>query len=204
MGKPDLKSFLSKSQIRNPQQGYGKGRTMQTGSLSLSAVLIEHKSVLVARWLQQMLQTYPEPSLNFLTQQQDPFRNPIGHTLKEGLSMLFDGILQPGAVSAMQPALDNIIRIRAVQDISASRAISFVFLLKQIIRAEFPKDAARFADDLAALEARIDETTLLAFDLFMKCREQIFELKANEGRRMAFVAERIQLKETAGPVNKTR
>lgn len=167
-------------------------------------MLLEHKGALVVKWLQQMLQTYPEPSVNFLSHQRDPFRNPVGHTLKEGLSILFDELVQPTTVSAMQPALDGIIRIRAVQDISASRAVAFIFLLKRIVKAEFPKDSVRFADDLAALEVRIDEMALLAFDLFMKCREQIFEIKANESRRMTFLAERIHLKETADPVNKTR
>jgi hypothetical protein len=33
---------------------------------------------------------------------------------------------------------------------------------------------------------------LLAFDLFMKCRERIYEIKANEARRRMFLLERMQ------------
>ena len=177
---------------------------MQAGGPSLSALLEEHKGTLVAKWLQEMLRTYPEPSVGFLSQEVDPFQNPVGHTLKEGLPILFDGIVQPMAASKMQPVLDSIIRIRAVQDTSASTAVAFIFLIKRIIRAEFPTECTRFADEFAALEVRIDEMALLTFDLFMKCRDQILELKQNESRRMSFLVERIQLREAANPVNKTR
>jgi hypothetical protein len=170
----------------------------------LAAVLSEHKGALVAQWLQQMLQTYPKSSAGFLSQQQDPFQNPVGYTLKEGLSILFDGLVQSADLSKMQPALDGIIRIRAVQDIVPSRAVAFIFLFKRIIRAEFTEDSARFLDEIAALESRVDEMALLAFDLFMKCRERIYEIKANESKRMAFLVERSHLKETSDPVNKAR
>jgi hypothetical protein len=169
---------------------------MQTDGLSLSAMLSEHKSALVAEWLQQMLQTYPESSGNFLSRQLDPFRNPVGHTLKEGLSILFDGLVQPADASVIQSAMDSIVRIRAVQDISASGAVAFMFLLKRIIRAELPKDSGRFADEFAALEVQIDEMTLLAFDLFTKCREQIAEIKANESKRKVFLVEQMHRKGT--------
>ena len=32
---------------------------------------------------------------------------------------------------------------------------------------------------------------LLAFDLFMKCRERIYEIRANEAKRRIFVLERM-------------
>ena len=171
---------------------------------SFEALLFKRKSTIVAKWLRQTLQTYPEPSVNFLSQQPDPFRNPVGHTLKEGLSTLFDGIVRPADGAPTQSALDAILRIRAVQDVAAGRAISFLFLLKRIIKSEFPESSVNFSDELAAVEIRIDEMTLLAFDVYVKCREQIAAIKSNESRRMSFLAERIHLKSTAGAVNVTR
>jgi hypothetical protein len=93
-------------------------------------------------------------------------------------------------MASLAPVLDNIVRIRAIQDFTASQAVSFPFLLKQIIRAEFEPDALPYSEELAALEARIDELALLAFDLYVKCREQVFEIKANEIKRRAFILER--------------
>jgi hypothetical protein len=172
---------------------------VRTEGPSLAAALSERKNALIAEWLRQMLQTWPETSVKFLFQEQDPFRNPVGNTLKEGLSTLFDRLVEPTNTSAAQEALDGIIRIRAVQEVSASQAVAFLFLIKRIIRAELAADSARFQDALSALDVRTDTMALSAFDLFMSCRERIYQIKANETKRMAFMNERIRLKE-AGAV----
>jgi hypothetical protein len=162
--------------------------------LPLSEALANRRTAIITRWFERMLQMYPEATTGFLSQETDPFRNPLGHTLKEGLSSLFDGLIQPVTVSSLAPVLDSIVRIRAVQDFTAGQAVAFPFMLKQIIRMEFANDALRYSDDLAALDAKIDELALLAFELYMKCREQVFEIKANETKRGTFILERAQQK----------
>jgi hypothetical protein len=173
---------------------------VRTEGPSFAAALSGRKNALIAEWLRQMLQTWPETSVKFLFHEQDPFRNPVGNTLKEGLSVLFDSLVRPAViVPAAQEALDGIIRIRAVQEVSASQAVAFIFIIKRLIRAEFRADSERFQDELSALEARADEMALSAFDLFMKCRERIYEIKANETRRSVFLSERIRSKEADAP-----
>ncbi len=84
--------------------------------------------------------------------------------------------------------LDDVIRIRAVQDYSASEAIGFTLDLKKIIRvrlSDFPENKKEF-DELAAFETRIDHLSLLAFDLYVACREKTYEIKANEVKRKYF------------------
>jgi hypothetical protein len=162
----------------------------------LLAALANRRTAIVMRWFERMLQTYPEATTGFLSQERDPFRNPIGHALKEGLSTLFDGLIQSAAPASLAPVLDNIVRIRAVQDFTAGQAVSFPFQLKQIIRAELAPEALKYADELAALEARIDELVLLTFDLYVKCREQVFEVKANETKRRAFILERAHQRDS--------
>jgi hypothetical protein len=166
-------------------------------SPTLAATLVENKAGLVAKWLEKTLRIYPESSANYLSQQQDQFQNPVGYRLKEGLGILFDGLVQPGEnMTATHNALEDILRLRAVQDVSASQAVGFVFGLKQIIRTEVP--AIHFPDEYSALELRIDELALAAFDLFMKCREHIYELKANESKRMHFVHKQLQSNKETG------
>jgi hypothetical protein len=160
-------------------------------TMPLSAALANHKGAIVKRWSERLLQTYPESATKFLSRERDPFLNPVGHTLHEGLSALFDGLIQPIDMASLTPVLDAIVRIRAVQDFTAGQAIAFPFLLKQIIRAELAADVQRYSEELVILEARIDELALLAFDLFVKCREQVYEVKVNEIRRRAFVLERV-------------
>ena len=168
---------------------------MKNVGMSLSAALLDRRNIIIKRWFERLLQTYPESTTGFLSKEKDPFRNPVGHTLQEGLSALFDGLLQSKEAASLTPVLDSIVRMRAVQDFTAAQALAFPFLLKQIIRAELAADASRYSDELAALETRIDEFALLAFDIFMKCREQIYELKVNEIKRRAFLSERVHQKE---------
>lgn len=173
---------------------------MNSGSQSLAAVLLEKKAGIVSKWLERTFQSYPESSANFLMRQEDPFRNPVGYRIKEGLSVLFDRLVLAGDAGAGNEEIENIVRIHATQDVSAGRAVAFVFTLKQILRTEFAAEIAGFPDESAALDLRIDEMALLAFDLYMKCRERIYEIKANESRRMTFFLERMNRKESAGSV----
>ena len=146
------------------------------------------QSAVVQEWLERTLQSYPGQTVGFLRGEKDPFRNPVGHTLREGLGVLFDEILGEMDEARITADLDAILRIRAVEDHTASQAVAFLFLLKEVLREKSP------AADSAMLENRIDRMALLAFDLYMKCREKIYEIKAEEAKRRVYVLERAGLK----------
>ena len=152
------------------------------------------RATIVKEWLTRTLHTYPEQTVRFLAGGKDPFRNPVGHTLEEAFPVLVDELLGGMDRSRIAPLLDQIVRIRAVQDFSASQAVAFVFLLKPVVHEALEREGQRDQDgvDLAALDERIDQMALLAFDLFMKCREQIYEMRVNEARRRTFLLARIQ------------
>jgi hypothetical protein len=166
-----------------------------TEGMPLSAALEDRGSAIVNKWFERLLGTYPESTTRFFSQEKDPFQNPVGNNLREGLSSLFEGLVKSADVASLAPVLDGIVRIRAVQDFAASQALSFLFLLKHIIRAELAADVQRYSKELSALESRIDELALLAFDLFVKCREQLYELKVNEIKRRSFILERAHREE---------
>lgn len=144
-------------------------------------------------WLERILQGYAKSTSRFLAQEQDRFRNPVGYTLKENLPELYTALLLGRASDECKRALDAIIRVRAVQDFSASQAVSFIFHLKDIARQELAGEKRIDRDDsvLAAFERRIDALALLAFDLFVRCRERISEIKTNDVRRRAYVEQRL-------------
>jgi hypothetical protein len=158
----------------------------------LSASLENKRDSLVKKWFEGILQTYPGSATKFIAGEKDPFRNPIGHTLRENLAVLFAGLVQAKETASLSPEMNEIVKIRAVQDGTAGQAVSFPFLLKKIIREECRAEFSRFPDEFADLEARIDAMALLAFDLFMQCRERMFEIKFNEAKRSMFMAERIR------------
>ncbi|MEW6715073.1 MAG: RsbRD N-terminal domain-containing protein, partial [Nitrospirota bacterium] len=74
------------------------------------------------------------------------------------------------------------------QEFSPSKALSFLFLLKKVIRAEVSNEAREYHlfDELSAIESRIDELVNISFDIYMQCREKIYELKANEMRNWTY------------------
>ena len=162
----------------------------------LREALVARKAAIIRAWLAQTLHTYPEHTSRFLAHEPDPFRNPVGHTLKEALSVLFDELLGDMNPEMIMPLLEGIVRIRAVQDFTAAQAVAFVVLLKKVLREEF-KDAiagSPGANDLEFLEDRIDEMALLAFDLFMRCRERIYDVRVNEAKRRLYLLERMHVR----------
>jgi hypothetical protein len=148
-------------------------------------VLSEQKRALLEKWLERTLATYPSQTLRFLRGEKDRFRNPVGHTLREGLATLLDELTGEMDPAKIRPALESIVRLRAVQDFTPSQAVGFVYLLREILQEE---SAAGEPPDV---QKRIDETALLAFDLFMKCREEIYEIKVREAQRKVYVLERM-------------
>jgi hypothetical protein len=90
----------------------------------------------------------------------------------------------------MQPLLDSIIRIRAIQNFSPSQATSFIFSLKDVVRETLKKEdpESKHFKELLLFESKIDELGMMAFDIYMKCREKIYELKANEMKNRTFKA----------------
>ncbi|MCW5977138.1 MAG: RsbRD N-terminal domain-containing protein [Bryobacteraceae bacterium] len=136
-------------------------------------------------WLDLTLASWPAQTARMLREVGDPFRNPVGAALKEALPEIVSEALAGMDETRIRAALDRVVRIRAVQDFTPSQAVSFVFLLKDIFRRH----------GAAGLEERVDRLALLAFDLYMECREQLSEIRVREARRRMWVMERMAGKE---------
>jgi hypothetical protein len=156
--------------------------------MSLKNILSEKKDELLASWFDRILDTYPAETAKFLKNQKDRFANPVGHAILGGIGDIFQELLQGGDVERVSGFLDNIIRVRAVQDFSASQAVAFIFFLKSVIR-DGMKDVSltpELYDELVTLESQIDSLALIAFDIFMQCREKLYDIKANEMKNMTY------------------
>jgi hypothetical protein len=156
--------------------------------MNLNGLLLKKRAEILKKWFDLIIETYPAETANFLKSQKNQFGNPVGHAILEGIEEIFDGLLGAPDTEKAAAYLDNIIRIRAVQDFSPSNALSFLFLLKRVIRAEIANDAREYSllKELAAVESRIDELVNISFDIYMRCREKLYELKANEMRNWTY------------------
>jgi len=158
--------------------------------MELDEALMARRTAVLDRWLQAVLATYPEETARFLTGVGDPFSNPVGHTLREGLGKLLDALAADRTGDDLAAALDGIVRIRAVQEFSPPAAVGFVFALRPILREELA-GAGIAAAGHAALEAGVDRMALAAFDVYMQCREKIFEIRVREIRESRALAARL-------------
>ncbi len=155
--------------------------------MDLENLLANNKTAIVTKWFDLILDTYPADTSKFLKSQSDRFSNPVGRTIFEGIEKIFDELLS-GDLEKASPFLDNIIRIRAIQDFAPSQAVSFIFSLKRVLREELAKGTMDgvSAGELRDFEDKIDALALLCFDIFVKCREKLYDIKANELRNMTF------------------
>ena len=148
----------------------------------LEDLLLQKKASILERCFHLILETYPAETSRFLKQEKDRFINPVGSTISHEIEALYGELLQEMNAGKLAASLDNIINIRSVQDFSPSQAIAFVFLLKQAIREELEDEIQekRILDELLEFEYKIDELALLAFDIYVQCREKIHEIRLNE------------------------
>jgi hypothetical protein len=85
-------------------------------------------------------------------------------------------------VEAINRSLNDIIKLRAVQDFLPSQAVGFVFILKQIIRSEIDVEIhdGKISQEFSELDKRIDKTALAAFNLYAEAREKIYQIRLKD------------------------
>ena len=162
-------------------------------AMKLEDLLKRKKAHLISNWFEALINTYPPDTSRFLKHQRDAFANPVGQTSLKGLETLLDVLLKNGDHNhdTVVSCLDPVIRIRAIQTMfSPSQVVGFIFSLKKIIRTELKKELEDITvlKELHQFELKIDEIGLIAFDLFMVCREKIYDIKANEERSKIYKA----------------
>jgi hypothetical protein len=149
---------------------------------SLITHLSAQKSAILDRWLRAIYESYPPETAVFLRKEKDHFDNPVGYRISQGLEGLYGALLQEMETDQILAHLDEIIRIRALQDFAPSQALAFIFLLKDIIRHELADEIQKedLAQEVLELESRIDGLALLGFDVYSKRREKIHEIRSKE------------------------
>lgn len=156
--------------------------------MELESFLAREKAAIVKRWFDSALEAYPPEAANLL-KQKSQFANPVGHTLYYGLEGLYEEFLSGMDPEKVNHFMDRIVRVRAVQDFAPSQAIVFIFYLKKVIRQSVEteiREGRISCEELLAIEPKIDELALRAFDIYTSCREKLCELKVNEVKQRTY------------------
>nr|MBN2276394.1 RsbRD N-terminal domain-containing protein [candidate division Zixibacteria bacterium] len=152
--------------------------------MNLIEVLNEHRRDIENGWIRSILETYPPDSVKFFARQKDRFQNPVGQAISNGVAILLDELLADFNTAQIESAVDDIVRIRSIQDFTPSQAVEFIFILKKIIRDTIGNSIIthNLVDELVDFENRIDRMALIIFDTYSKCREQVYEIRIRQAR----------------------
>ncbi|MDI6853700.1 MAG: RsbRD N-terminal domain-containing protein [Deltaproteobacteria bacterium] len=154
--------------------------------MKLTQLLTQKKSAIFERWLDMIFSTYPPETSAFLKKEKDRFNNPMAYRIYEGAKGLVNGLVLGATAEEVSGYLDEIIRIKAMQDVAPSQALAFIFFLKTAVREELhpeiQSDAALSAE-VVELESQIDGIALLGFDVYQKRREKLCEIRVDEVKR---------------------
>jgi len=171
--------------------------------MSLQDIIKKNRKAILDRCFDLIAATYPPETSQLLKQEKDRFLNPVGHTLRHEIKIIFDELAGHMDVNKLNTALENIIKIRAVQEFAASEAVGFIFHIKKAVTEitcgteqkegfkdrwlkEAESQEGRRSEnnetgiiyEFFEFEQRIDKLALMAFDIYMQCREKIHEIKA--------------------------
>ena len=160
--------------------------------MRLENLLAQKRGEILKKWFDLVIKTYPEDTAAYFKQKKNHFANPVGSTIKRSLEAILKELFQEmdPDPETLRSFMDPIIRIRAIQDFKPSEAVSFIFSLKSVIRKISDKafKDENLEQELRAFESKIDTLGLMAFDVYMMCREKIYDLKANEVRNRTYRA----------------
>lgn len=148
--------------------------------MDLAEAFRNHREKIVKRWVDYTLSTYE--SSGFFKKEKDKFANPVGGNTREALDSLF-GLLAKGADPKEYVApLEQILLIRAVQSMPPSVAVGAIHAVKHITREVLAKDKERahLVAELYDFEFAVDLAVLAAFDLYMQCRERLYQVRMKE------------------------
>ena len=154
---------------------------------ALYSLLLPKRESMAARWVEIVHGTYPFDTIGFLRTRKDRFANPVGYRTEEAAKALMDVLFadQPDEDS-LRKAVDEIVRVRAVQDFAPETAVGVFFALKDIVR-QVVEESNRLSEVMPALlklESRIDAVVLMAFGAYARFRETLHLMKVDEFKRL--------------------
>lgn len=148
-------------------------------------MLAQRRAALTQRWIDAVINTYPTDAAAFMRRQKDAFANPAGHLVRACIPVLIDALESGVDRDKIKGPLEELLKLRALQDFAPSQAVAFIFTVKQMLREEL--DFAPADQAWNTLDTRVDALVLVAFDVYMQCRERVYEVRYNQLKKLNHV-----------------
>lgn len=148
--------------------------------------LYEKRQQVLSQWQSAAFDAYGGNIALLRNKPEGRFSNPVVYLIEKATGEIFDLLIKPENDQILTVSVNEICHLMAIQGSKPSRAISFIFALKQIIREELKDEngANYWAAEMVEIDKIIDEIGLLAFDIYSDCRAEICDLKVSEIKRM--------------------
>jgi hypothetical protein len=146
----------------------------------LQKMLIENKGEILDAWVNQVLDTYSQDGARIFKKEKDQFANPVGFAVKSSLWKVYALLFESDTNEGIVPALEQLVKIRAVQEFIPSQAVSMGYKLKRVVKTFYQKEQL---DDHAGwldFEEKADILTYTLFDLYAACRERLYQTRIAE------------------------
>jgi hypothetical protein len=156
--------------------------------MNLASVLENFCTSLARSWANAADAVYPFAAAGFLRSRQDPYANPVGQRSADLAPLLCRAVVGlPHDGAALRAALEDFVRVRAVQDMPVETSLEALFAYKGIIRSCISDQGIALApadrEELEAMDKRCDSLALLAFGIHSRLREAFFETRVRDVRR---------------------
>lgn len=150
--------------------------------MGLDEAFRNYREKIVNKWVEYALSTYKDSK--FFQSESDKFANPIGGNVRESFDKLYLLLTKNKDSKELIIPLEQFIRIRSVQEFTASQAVSPIHAIKHITRDILGKDKERkhLVNELYDFEFAVDMAVLAAFDLYMGNRERLANVRIEEIR----------------------
>jgi thiol-disulfide isomerase/thioredoxin len=163
--------------------------------MNLSKLLKPHLKEIAEEWFREVINTYPDESVKFLMKDKKKFANPVGFNISQEISAITEELITFEDNDLLIESIDNLMRIRAVQDMKPSQATAIFLPLKEIIEKYLVVKKGNNIKEYIEMCRRIDYLTSLGFDSYVKMVKKIYDIKSNEvEKRFGKAVERINRK----------
>ncbi len=155
--------------------------------MELPEALKNKEEDILSVWTERTLDSYT--SSGFFKRSKDQFANPVGANITQGLTGIFQLLLAEAEPKEFAEPLDQVIRIRAVQEFTPAQAVAPVLELKWVVKQVFSadKEYRGMLSELAAFDCDVDRLALAAFDMFMACRDRLYNARIRELKSGSYI-----------------
>jgi hypothetical protein len=155
--------------------------------MNLLEALKNKKEKILSTWVERTLDSYT--SSGFFKHSKDRFANPVGANIKEGLARLLNLIIKGADPREYAEPVDQVVRIRAVQDFTPAQAVAPILELKWVVKQVFSadKECRHLLTELDSFDCDVDRAALVAFDLYMESRDRLHRARIRELKSGSYI-----------------